>query len=139
VHDPDDKANFSVILNVTWANYGRNALDKPAKLYFFQKLLHLPMVDVEKAFDYWIMHNQQLPTIKDIIELCKLQPQFNIALPKPKNDEISQAGVEKINKLVAETMKPKVDHKAWARKILEAPEKCADIAVKMAREAVRAV
>jgi hypothetical protein len=34
-------------------------------------------------------------------------------------------------------MKPKVDHKKWARKILEAPEKCADIAVKMAREAIK--
>jgi hypothetical protein len=136
---PDDAKQFSIMMDVTWQSNHRNPVDKQTKRYWFDKLQHLPMGDLEKAFDYWILHNDELPSIKDIIALCKPQPQFNIALPKPKNDEISQAGVEKINKLVAETMKPKTDHKAWARKILANPEVCADIAVKMAKEAVRAV
>jgi hypothetical protein len=72
------------------------------------------------------------------MDLCKPKAGFNVALPAPRHDEISQAGVEKINKLITETMKPKTDHKAWAKKILANPEVCADIAVKMAKEAVRA-
>jgi len=136
---PDDAKQFSIMMDVTWQSNHRNPVDKTTKRYWFDKLQHLPMGDLENAFDYWLLHNDELPAIKDIIALCKPQPQFNIALPKPKNDEISQAGVEKINKMIAETMKPKTDHKAWARKILANPEVCADIAVKMAKEAVRAV
>jgi hypothetical protein len=136
---PDDAKQFSIMMDVAWQSNHRNPVDKQTKQYWFSKLQHLPLGDVERAFDTWILHNDELPAIKDIIALCKPQPQFNIALPKPKNDEVSQAGVEKINKMIAEKMKPKEDHKAWARKILEAPDKCADIAVRYAREAVRAV
>lgn len=138
--DPDDKNAFSTIMNVTWQSYHRNQPDKPTKLYWFTKLLHLSIGDVSVAFDYWIMHNREkLPTIPEILDLCKPKPQFNIALPKPKNDEVSKAGVDKINKVIAEGLKPVTDYKKWARVILANPEKCADIAVKMAKEAVRAV
>lgn len=136
---PDDAKQFSIMMDVAWQSNHRNPVDKQTKRYWFDKLQHLTMGDLEKAFDYWILHNDELPSIKDIIALCKPQPQFNIALPKPKNDEVSQAGLERINKLAAEIIKPKTDHKAWAKKILANPEVCADIAVKMAKEEVRTV
>ena len=124
-------------MDVAWQSNHRNPVDKQTKRYWFDKLQHLPMGDLEKAFDHWILHNDELPAIKDIIALCKPQPQFNIALPKPKSNEVSQAAVEKINKLAEEIIKPKTDHKAWARKIIANTEVCADIAVKMAKEALK--
>jgi hypothetical protein len=137
---PDDAKQFSIMMDVTWQSNHRNPVDKQTKRYWFDKLQHLPMGDLEIAFDYWIMHNKEkLPTIPEIIDLCKPKPQFNKALPKPKNDEVSQAGVEKINKVIAENIKPKIDHKKWARQILDNPSKCADIAVRHAKEALRAV
>lgn len=137
---PDDAKAFSTIMDVTWQSFHRNAVDKQTKQYWFSKLQHLPLGDVERAFDEWIMNaGDKLPTIPDIIKQCKPKQEFYKALAAPRTDEVSQAGLEKINNLVAETMKPKTDHKAWAKKILANPEVCADIAVKMAKEAVRAV
>lgn len=136
--DPDDKRELSTIMDVTWQSYHRNPPDKQTKLFWFTKLLHLPIGDVSVAFDYWIMHNREkLPTLPEILDLCKPKQDFNKALPKPKNDEVSQAGVEKINNMVAEMIKPKNDFKKWARDILNNPEKCSDIAIKMAKEALR--
>ena len=127
-------------MDVTWQSFHRNAVDKQTKQYWFSKLQHLALGDVERAFDEWIMNaGDKLPTIPDIIKQCKPKQEFMKALPKPKSNEISQAGVEKINNLVTETMKPKTDHKKWARVILENQDKCADIAVRYAKEALRAV
>ncbi len=136
---PDDAKQFSIMMDVTWQSNKRNPVDKQTKRYWFDKLQHIPMGDLEKAFDYWILHNDELPSIKDIIALCKPKPQFNIALPKPKNDEVSQAGIEKLNKVIAEGLKPVTDYRKWQRDILENPEKCSEIAIIKAKQAVRVI
>jgi len=138
-----DKKQFWPMLNLTMELCNRPPLSKEAIIGYWQVLKDFEMAEVRAALDEWVDANSKSPTPYDLKEICKAKQKsktgFNVALPKPKNDEISQAGVEKINKLVAEKMKPKEDHKAWAKRILENPEVCADIAVKMAKEAVRAI
>lgn len=125
------------MMDVAWQSNHRNPVDKQTKQYWFSKLQHLPLGDVERAFDTWIMTTQDLPTIKGIMDLCKPKAGFNVALPAPRHDEVSQAGVEKINKLIAENIKPKTDHKKWAKDALANPQS-ADVVIQKAKEAVRA-
>lgn len=137
--DPDDRTAFATIMDVTWQSFHRNPVDKQTKLYWFNKLLHLPLGDVSTAFDQWILSGgDKLPTIADIIKQCKPKQDFYKALPAPRADEVSQAGLEKIHKLVEENIKPKTDHKKWARDVLANPLS-SDTAIQRAKEAIRAV
>jgi hypothetical protein len=137
-----EKTAFWTMLNLTMELCNRPPLSKEAVISYWQVLNIFDMEMVRASLDEWVDGNSKSPTPNDLKELCKAKQKskvgFSHALPKPKSNEVSQAGVEKINNLVAEAMKPKTDHKKWARVILENPEKCADIAVKMAKEALRA-
>jgi hypothetical protein len=138
-----EKKQFWALLNLTMELCNRPPLSKEAVISYWQILNVFDMELVKQALDEWVDNNSKSPTPNDLKEICKAKQKskvgFSHALPKPKSDEVSQAGVDKINKLVSEKMTPKADHKAWAKRILANPDVCADIAVKMAKEAVRAV
>ena len=126
-------------MDVTWQSFHRNAVDKQTKQYWFSKLQHLALGDVERAFDEWIMNaGDKLPTIPDIIKQCKPKQDFYKALGAPRDEEKCQEGLAKISKIVEENMKPKKDHKKWAREALENP-KASEVAIQRAKEALRAV
>ena len=132
---PDDAKEFSGVLDITWQSLGRNHLDKTTKQYWFSKLQHLPMGEVSAVFDKWLMTEKELPTVNDILQMVKPR-EFHKSLPAPRNEEVSKEGLAKINKVVSESVKPKRDMKAWARRILETPKNYPDIAVRFAKEAL---
>lgn len=138
-----DKHVFWPMLNLTMELCNRPPLSKEAIISYWHVLKDFELEHVKTALDEWVDGNSKSPTPNDLKEICKSKQKskvgFSHALPKPKSNEVSQAGVEKINNLVAEAIKPKADHKKWARVILDNQDKCADIAVKMAKEALRAV
>lgn len=138
-----DKHVFWPMLNLTMELCNRPPLSKEAIISYWHVLKDFELETVKSALDEWVDGNSKSPTPSNLKEICKAKQKskvgFSHALPKPKSNEVSQAGLEKINNMVAETIKPKEDHKAWAKKIKANPEKCADIAVKMAKEAVRDV
>lgn len=78
------------------------------------------------------------PTQPEFVRLCKsmLPKQFHAALPSKRDEELAQESVEKITKMVTENMKPKTDHKLWAKRILETPKGRPDIAIRYAQEAM---
>lgn len=132
---PDDAKEFAGIMDITWQSLGRNAVDKTTKQYWFSKLQHLPMGEVSNLFDKWLMTEKELPTVNDILHMAKPR-EFNKALPVPRNDEASKAGLERIAKTVNDWIMPKKDYRAWAKEILKNPKNYPDIAVRFAKEAL---
>ena len=121
---------------VTWQNYGRNKPDSETMRFWFDKLINHDIVTVGNAFDYWLLHNDnELPTIKNILDLCKPKQEFHKALPKPTiSDEQLKKNLDKISDMVKP--KDKTDYKKWARDILANPKGLPDISIRFAKEAL---
>ena len=126
------------MMDITWQSVGRTPVDKPTKAYWFGQLEHLPFEAVEKAFDNWLKTSDELPTIKEILRACAPKEAFHVALKAPRNDEVCQAGLAKINSMISKSMNSKTDHKKWARDILANPAGLPDISIRFAREALEA-
>lgn len=128
-----DKKDFASIMRVTWQTFGRNEPDKETMRYWFSKLESNDLKKVGNAFDYWIIHSKQLPTVKDILELLKPKQQDYKALPKPKmtEDQLNQIH----DKLSAFTSN-KRDMKNWAKVILENKKNYSEISIRYANEAL---
>jgi hypothetical protein len=138
---PDDAKEFSTLMDVTWQSLGRNYVDRPTKLYWFNKLQKYALGQVANSFDKWIMtrteNNKDLPTIDDIIKGCIVKDDFVKALPYKNNPEISKDGLDKIAKVISQTLKPKTDYKAWAKRILANPQNFPAQSVAYAKEALK--
>lgn len=133
---PDDAKAFSTVMDIVWQSCHKTSVDKQTKQYWFSKLQHIPIGDVENAFDRWLIENTKLPTLNDILSMCKPKQDFYKALPSIRNEEIQQQGLAKINRIVEESLKEKVDLREWARKILLKPKNYPDISIKFAKEAL---
>lgn len=133
---PDDAKAFSTVMDVTWQSCHKPNVEKQTKQYWFSRLQHVPIGDVENAFDKWLIENNKLPTLNDILAMCKPKQDFHKALPNIRNEQIQQEGLEKINRMVEKSMKDKTDFRAWARRIIETPKNYPDIAIRFAKEAL---
>jgi hypothetical protein len=131
-----DRNAFSTMMDVVWQSNHRQPVDKETKRYWFNKLQHFPLGTVESAFDNWLITTDQLPTIKDIIKACAPKADFHRALGVVRDEDIQQAGLQKINQLVSAGLQPKTDHKAWAKRIMANQSAYLDIAVKYAKQAL---
>jgi hypothetical protein len=90
---------------------------------------------VSNLFDKWLVTEKELPTVNDIMHMAKPR-EYHKALPAPRNEEVSREGLAKINQVVADSVKPKKDMKAWAKRILATPKNYPDIAIRFAKEAL---
>ena len=124
-------------MDVTWQSLGRNYVDRPTKLYWFNKLQKYALGQVANSFDKWIMTSQELPTIDDIIKGCILKDDFVKALPHKRNPEVSKEGLDKIAKVIQDNIQPKTDYKAWAKRIMQNPHNFPEYSAKCAKEALR--
>ena len=122
-------------MDIVWQSLGRNTVDKTTKQYWFSKLQHLQMGEVSNLFDSWLMTEKELPTVNDIMHMAKPR-EYHKALPAPRNEEVSREGLAKINQVVADSVKPKKDMKAWAKRILATPKNYPDIAIRFAKQAL---
>ena len=133
---PDDAKEFSTLMDVTWQSLGRNYVDKPTKQYWFSKLQKYALGQVANSFDKWIMTSRELPTLDDIIKGCVVKDDFVKALPYKSNPEVSKEGLDKIAKVISQTIKPKTDYKAWAKRILANPQNFPASSVQAAKVAL---
>ena len=121
--------------------YGKRDLDQELLRIWYGKLKRFDVGMVSKAFDKWVDNNKYMPLPVDIIELCKAQEQrvFNVALPKPAHTpEQVQQNKDRLEKEIAK-LKPKTDHKKWAKDILKEAEEGLykfDMGIKFANEAL---
>ena len=130
------KTEFWAILNLTMELCNRPPLSQEAVIAYWNVLNGFEFETVRSALDAWVESSSKAPTPKEIKELCAPKAEFHLALQAPRSEEIDRVGLAKINKVVSETLKPKVDHKSWAKRIMANPKGCHPIAVKYAEEAL---
>ena len=130
------KKEFWAILNVTMELTNRPPLSKEAVITWWGYLNKYDIETVRGALDKWCDTEKKPPTPSEIKELCKPKSEYHKALPAPRNEEVSREGLAKINQVVADSVKPKKDMKAWAKRILATPKNYPDIAIRFAKEAL---
>jgi hypothetical protein len=98
---------------------------------------------VSKAFDRYVNSNKFMPTISDILDICRMQEpkEFVKALPRHFTEQEIRNNHDRMKRVASEiASKPTVDPKAWARRILNDSEKGRyknEIGIKFAKEALR--
>jgi hypothetical protein len=133
-----DKKPFKSMMTALTTLYGKKDLDQDLLRIWYGKLKRFDFDMVSKAFDTWVDNNKFMPLPVDIIDLCKAQEARVItkALPKPTHTpEQIKENQDRLNRELAK-IKPKRDHKAWAKVIMAEPSSHLDIAVRFAKEAL---
>lgn len=138
-----EKIGFKSMMNSITTIYSRPELDRETLRIWWAKLEKYPFLTVSKSFDTYVNSNKFMPTISDIVDLCRAsEPKsFVKALPRHFNEQELKNNHEKMKTIAREIANQKNnDPKAWARKILNDAEKGKykmDIGIKFAREALR--
>jgi hypothetical protein len=89
---------------------------------------------VGRAFDHWTDSPNKLPQPADIIQLCKPREAEYHALPAPVSYAENKENVDKLNKFIADKLKPKTNYRSWVTRILDNPQNFPEFAVQAARE-----
>lgn len=134
----DDSKQFALMMKITWQSYGRNALERETLRYWYDKLVAYDFDVVSNAFDQWIKSQDKLPTVNEIVKLCKPKVTIYARLPSPLAVESNKQHAAEVTAYIKENIKPQKDFKAWARKIIANPKKYPDISFKLATEALSA-
>jgi len=138
-----EKIGFKAMMNSITTIYSRPELDRETLRIWWAKLEKYPFLTVSKSFDTYVNSNKFMPTISDIVDLCRAsEPKpFVKALPRHFSDQELKNNHEKMKALAKEMANQRSnDPKAWARKILNDAEKGRykiDIGIKFAKEALR--
>jgi len=137
---PQDKIAFKQVMDTVSSLYQRPQLDIDTLRVWFGKLEKFEFNLVTKAFDKWVDNNKFMPTVFDILQLCREKPIEFVQLKAPtltkqQNHQYSH----EVLKFMAEqqTNKPK-DMKAWAKRIMANPKNYPAISLKFAKEALNA-
>ena len=139
----NEKNGFKSMMNSVTTIYSKPELDRETLRIWWAKLEKYPFLTVSKSFDTYVNSNKFMPTISDIVDLCRAsEPKpFVKALPRHFSEEELQNNHAKMKALAKEmASKGANDPKAWARRILNDYEKGkykTEFGVKFAREALR--
>ena len=136
----NDKIGFKQMLDTVTALYQRPQLDIDTLRVWFAKLEKFEFNVVTKAFDKWVDNNKFMPTVFDILQLCREKPVEFVQLQAPKLTKAQNHKYShQVLKFIAEqeNNKPK-DMRAWAKKIIVNPKNYPAISLKFAKEAVNA-
>lgn len=138
-----EKIGFKSMMNSITTIYSRPELDRETLRIWWAKLEKYPFLTVSKSFDTYVNSNKFMPTISDIVDLCRAsEPKpFVKVLSRHFSEQELKNNHEKM-KAIAKEMANQTssDPKAWARKILNNAEKGKykiDIGIKFAKEALR--
>lgn len=139
-----EKIGFKSMMNSITTIYSRPELDRETLRIWWAKLEKYPFLTVSKSFDTYVNSNKFMPTISDIVDLCRAsEPKpFVKALPRHFSEQELKNNHEKMKAIAKQMANQKnSDLKAWARKILNDAEKGRykiEIGIKFAKEALRA-
>jgi len=134
-----DKKPFMLMMRIVCNSYDNKEFDIETLRYWFSKLEKYEFETVSKAFDDWVDSSKHMPTVKDIIELCKPKPTIFARLPSPLAKAENHRHAMEVKEAVEKMTQPKRDMKAWARKIIANPSAYPDISLRYAREALGVV
>ena len=124
------------MMRVTWQTYGRKEIEKETMRYWFDKLIAYDFEVVTIAFDNWIKNQRELPTVKDITDLCKPKVTIHARLPSPLAKESNKQHMEELKEAVKKMSNPRADkYTAWIFRILDNPKNYPDTSFKYATQA----
>lgn len=135
----NDRDDFASMMVVTWQSFGRNKPDGKTMRFWFDKLITYDLQTVGNAFDQWIISQKELPTVNEIIKLCKPVTPIYSALERKVDAMANKQHMKELMGFIEENSKPRTDYKAWARRIIGNFEKglqVNDYALKCARDAL---
>ena len=138
-----DKIAFKQMMDTVTSLYQKSNMDIDTLRVWFHKLEKFEFNVVTKAFDKWVDNNKFMPTVFDILQLCRDKPVEFIQLQAPKlNNQQNKAYADKMLALIQERMpeedKKLKDMRAWAYNIINNPKKYPAISLKTAKEAIHA-
>lgn len=129
-----DKKAFKDMVNAVFTIYGKPLPEKEMLRIWWHKLERFDFNVVGRAFDKWTDTPNKLPQPADIVQICKPREAEYHALPSPASYAENKENVDKLNKFIADKLKPKQDYHAWAKRILRNPQNFPDTSVKAAKE-----
>jgi len=134
---------FKSMMDTLTTLYQRPPLDIDTIRVWFAKLEKYDFSVVTKAFDKHVDSSKFMPTVFDILQLCREKPIEFAQLQAPKlNNEQNKAQADKLLAMVHEKMpiedKKLKDMRAWAHRIIANPKNYPAISLKTAKEAVNA-
>lgn len=139
----DDKIGFKSMMDTLTTLYQRPPLDIDTIRVWFAKLERYEFSVVTKAFDKHVDSSKFMPTVFDILQLCREKPIEFAQLQAPKlNNQQNKAQADKLLAMVHEKMpiedKKLKDMRAWAHRIIANPKNYPAISLKTAKEAIHA-
>jgi len=139
----DDKTSFKSMMDTVTSLYQKHNLDIDTLRVWFHKLDKYEFNVITKAFDKWVDGNKFMPTVFDILQLCREKPVEFVQLQAPKlNNQQNKAQADKLLAMVHEKMpqedKKLNDMRAWARRIMANPKNYPAISLAFAKEALNA-
>lgn len=129
-----DKLAFKEMINAVFTIYGKPLPEKELLRIWWHKLERYEFNVVGRAFDHWTDSPNKLPQPADIIQLCKPREAEYHALPAPVSYAENKENVDKLNKFIADKLKPKTNYRSWVTRILDNPQNFPEFAVQAARE-----
>lgn len=129
-----DKLAFKEMINAVFTIYGKPLPEKELLRIWWHKLERYDFNQVGRAFDHWTDSPNKLPQPADIIQLCKPREAEYHALPAPVSYAENKENVDKLNKFIADKLKPKTNYRSWVTRILDNPQNFPEFAVQAAQE-----
>ena len=129
-----DKLAFKEMINAVLTIYGKPLPEKELLRIWWHKLERYDFNQVGRAFDHWTDSPNKLPQPADIIQLCKPREAEYHALPAPVSYAENKQNVDKLNKFIADKLKPKTNYRSWVTRILDNPQNFPEFAVQAAQE-----
>jgi len=117
-----DKKAFKDMVNAVFTIYGKPLPEKEMLRIWWHKLERFDFNVVGRAFDKWTDTPNKLPQPADIVQICKPREAEYHALPAPVSYAENKENVDKLNKFIADKLKPKQDYHAWAKRIVRNPQ-----------------
>ncbi len=117
-----------------FAIYNKPPPEKEMLRIWWHKLERFEFGAVGRAFDNWTDTPNKLPQPADIVQLCKPRVAEYHALPAPVSYAENKQNVDKLNKFIADKLKPKTNYRSWVTRILDNPQNFPEFAVQAAQE-----
>ena len=117
-----DKRAFMDMLNAVHTIYDRPLPNTDLLRIWWHKLDKFEIEVVSKALDSWTNSPNHMPQPAEIAEMCKPLESVYKALPAPVNQEVNQAGLDKMNEVIIDGWNPRTDYRQWARRIMANPK-----------------
>ena len=136
-----DKETFTRVMSTTCKQYNKSEFDENVNRLWYHSLKIFDLGVIVKSVEKWILTNKFMPTVSDIVKLCRLEVQQqnqNKQLGYKVNKKDKLAFQKKLNEAINNAKLKTIKHpKLWAINILKRHDEGkyeSTVGLEMARE-----